>query len=182
MPTISRSLVNPFNTPCTALANSARVRPCAAACSSAARTTCSSPASSVTRTPLAIGTVSLPLGPVTSSVSPICTLTPFGRGIGFFPTLDICFPRPLPDAAENLSAHFLAMRGAAGHYAARRRQDVDTQTAEHARDILLSHVDAAARTRNALDLRDHRPAVGAVFEIDLDGLLGALFRDLEIGN
>src|SRR5262245_41649710 len=35
------------------------------------------------------GTVCLPLGPSTSSSGPTVIFTPFGSGIGFFPTLDI---------------------------------------------------------------------------------------------
>ncbi len=39
--------------------------------------------------PCGIGTVSFPFGPSTCNSSPTAILTPFGSGIGFFPTLDI---------------------------------------------------------------------------------------------
>src|SRR5580658_988377 len=89
MPTISSSRVNPVETPCTALAASARVNPCSAAWSSEARNNSSLPSFCSILMPSGMGTVSDPLGPVTCSFSPICTLTPLGSGIGFLPILDI---------------------------------------------------------------------------------------------
>src|SRR5947209_18819364 len=94
------------------------------------------------------GTVSFPLGPSTCSSSPICTLTPLGIGIGFFPTLDIMqfLRQDLPDPAENLPADVFFPGGGAGHDSARGGDDVNAQPAEHPRHFFAAHVHAAART------------------------------------
>src|SRR5579883_2146 len=181
MPTMSSSLVKPAETPWTALAASARVRPCSAACSSDARLTSSFPSACWMLMPGGIGTVSLPFGPVTSNCEPIWTFTPPGSGIGFFPIRDID-QNLLPDAAENLAAHVLLVRVAPGHDAARRGQNVDTEPAQHARNLGLPDIDAATRPRDALDGRNHRRVVVAILQINLDGFLGPFFGDLEVGD
>src|SRR3984893_5381589 len=168
MPTMSSSRVKPPETPCTALAASARVKPCSAAWSSEARFNSSLPSACSMVIPGGIGTVSLPFGPVTSSCSPICIFTPLGSGIGFFPILDIISPNP----AENLAAHVHFVSVAPGHHAARRRQDVDTHAAQHAWNVGLADIHPAARPRDTLDGRDHRRIIVGVFQIDLDRLLG----------
>src|SRR5579871_5215850 len=150
MPTISSSLVKPPDTPCTALAASARVNPCSAACSSEARFTSNLPSACLMLIPAGIGTVSFPFGPVTSSAAPTCTFTPLGSVIGFFPIRDID-QNPLPHPAQNLAAHVLFVRVAPGHDAPRRRQNVDAQAAQHARNIGLADVHATAGPRHAFD-------------------------------
>src|SRR5579872_5614012 len=179
MPTISSSRVKPVETPWTALAASARVRPCRAACSSEARLISSLPSACWTLMPSGMGTVSLPLGPVTSSCAPTWIFTPLGSGIGFFPIRDID-QNLLPDATENLAAHVFLVGVAAGHDTARRGQNVDAEAAEHARDLGLPDVHAATGPRNALDRGDHRRVIGAVLEINLDGLFRPFVRHLEV--
>src|SRR5579864_8160625 len=160
MPTMSSSRVKPLETPWTALAASARVKPCSAACCSEARFNSSLPSACSMVMPCGMGTVSLPFGPVTSSCSPICTFTPLGSGIGFFPILDIISPNP----AQNFAAHVLFVSVAPGHYPARRRQDVDPHAAQHAGYVGLADIHPAARTRDALDSRDHRRIIVSVFQ------------------
>src|SRR5215831_15268945 len=187
MPTMSSSRVKPPLTPCTALAASARVRPCSAACSSLSRFTSSLPCPCSIEMPAGIGTLRVPFGPVTWSCSPIVTFTPLGSGIGLLPILDIVRSQPfsargLPDPAENLSAEMLLMRVAPGHHAAGRGQDVDSETAQYARNIAHSHVHPAAGARDALDRRDHRRVAVTVLQVDLNGFLCALFGHLEVGD
>src|SRR5450631_3903692 len=131
--------------------------------------------------PCGIGTVNLPFGPVTSSSSPTVIFTPLGSGIGFLPILDIV-RLSSPHPAENLSAQVLLVRVAARHHTPGSGQNVDSETTQDAGDVRLPDIHPAARTRNALDRRDHRRVVSAVLQIDLDGLLRAFFRHLEIGN
>src|ERR1017187_8468172 len=156
MPTMSSSLVKPPETPCTALAASARVNPWSAACSSESRLTSSLPLDCSNVMPGGMGTVSFPLGPVTSRRSPIWIFTPLGSGIGFLPILDICQNLDLPHAAEDLAADVLLMRVPPGHDTARGGQDVDSEAAQHSRNVGLAHIHAAAGTRNALDRGDDR--------------------------
>src|SRR5579884_3867630 len=96
------------------------------------------------RTPDGIGTVSLPLGPWTSSLSPILTLTPLGSGIGFLPTRDMF--ASLPDLAEHFAANAFFARARSGHNAFGRGENVDSQAAENARNLLRTDIDAAAGT------------------------------------
>src|SRR5581483_299213 len=181
MPTISSSRVKPVETPCTALAARARVKPWRAAWSSEARLISSLPSACWTLMPSGSGTLSLPFGPVTSSCAPTWIFTPFGSGIGFFPIRDID-QNLLPHATENLAAHVFLVGVAAGHHTARRGQNINSETSQHARDLGLADIDTAARPRDALDGGDDGRIVVAVLEINLDGLLGALFRDLEVGD
>src|SRR5579883_1534229 len=102
------------------------------------------------------GTLCFPFGPSTCSESAaIWIFTPFGSGIGFFPTRDIALT-PLPDVAQNFAAHAFFPRRRAGHHPARRRQDIDPQPAQHARHLARADVNAASGARNALDPRDYR--------------------------
>src|SRR5215831_9937450 len=96
-----------------------------------------------------MGTVSLPLGPATSNCSPICTFTPPGSGISFFPIRDI--ESFLPHPAQNLAANVLFVGISASHHSARGRQDVDAHAAEHARNFRLAHIYAATGARYSLD-------------------------------
>src|SRR5207237_8869720 len=106
------------------------------------------------------------------------TFTPFGSRIGFFPTLDIEFA--LPDLAENLSAYTFFMRVPSGHHPARSRENIDSQTAQHARNVALADVHAATRPRYPLDVRNHRQIIVGILEINLDRFLRTLFGYLEI--
>src|SRR6185503_12958018 len=138
MPTISRRLVNPVATPLIALAARARVNPCSAACSSPVLDSTMLPSVCLASTPGGRGTLSLPLGPSTCNCSPILTLTPFGSGMGLFPTRDIEF---LPDLAEHFSTKAFLVRRAPGHHSPRRRQNIDPEASLDARDVVVSHID-----------------------------------------
>src|SRR5690242_5445700 len=114
-----------------------------------------------------MGTLSLPLGPSTKSSAPRLIFTPLGNGIGFFPTLDMVL-NSLPQLAEHLSADAFFSRGAAGHHATRRGQNIDAEAAQDLRDFLAADVYAATGARHALDPRDHRHVARRVFEINAD--------------
>src|SRR5207244_12307269 len=81
---------------------------------------------------------------------------------------------------ENFAAYADRDRILSGEDAFRRRHDGQTEAAEHARDLLLVAVDAAARTRDPLDPVDDRLAVFRVLEIDAENRLRLLFIDLEV--
>src|ERR1051325_9579653 len=117
--------------------------------------------------------------------------TPFGSGIGFFPTRDIPYLRncrlspvrcPLPNVTQHFAAHALLTRALAGHYAARSGEDVDPESAQNARHFLRPDIHTAARTRYALDPRDHRLIARRVLEINANRLKVALFGELEGGD
>src|ERR1700733_3617543 len=99
--------------------------------------------------PCGTGTVCLPFGPsMFKCPSPAVIFTPFGNGSSFFPTLDIRFPfetshnrRPthssrLPHVTKDFAAHTLLARGRSCHHALRRRQNIDSQAAQHPRHFL----------------------------------------------
>src|SRR5438105_1753241 len=98
--------------------------------------------------PGGMGTLSLPLGPVTSNCGPTWIFTPLGSGIGFFPIRDINL-NLLPHPAKNLAAHVFLVGVPAGHHTARGRQNVNAHTAQHARDVGLTDIYPAARPGNA---------------------------------
>src|SRR5579871_322578 len=130
--------------------------------------------------PSGTGTISLPFGPSTWSSLPMVTFTPFGSGIGFFPTRDIV--SSLPKLAQHFAADsFLAGRRT-GHDAARRGENVDAEPAQHPWNLAASDVHAAPRSRYALDARNHRHIARRVLQINADAALGAVFGQFEIGN
>src|SRR5580704_1296686 len=140
--------------------------------------------------PCGNGTVSLPLGPCTSTW-PLCSaiFTPAGTGIGLRPIRDICSslaPKNsnrlhlcstgaqhaaplqtqlcLPYLAENLAADFGFARGTSAHQAFWRRQNVDAQPANDRADIGCAEIAARAGARNALDAGDDAAAVRRVLQ------------------
>src|SRR5579872_1663513 len=119
--------------------------------------------------PSGSGTSSLPFGPSTFIVFPRAIFTPFGSGMGLFPTLDII--PSLPKLAENLPAHMFFASRTARHHPARRGQDADSQPAQHFRDFPAAHINTAARPRNPLDARDHRHVARRVLQINADAFL-----------
>src|SRR5215472_16486615 len=181
MPTISSSRVQPRVTPSTALLTSARASPWTAAWESFSRIATRLLSCCSTRMPAGSGVSSLPFGPATATVLPsIFTVTPLGRGIGFFPILDIAVSSQLPDFAEDLAAHAFFAGLATGHHASRRGQNVDAQSPEHARNLRPPHVNPAAGAGNALHFRDRGFIVAAVLQIDAHDLVSVLFRCLEV--
>src|SRR5215472_7426068 len=181
MPTISSSRVQPLVTPSTALLTSARASPWTAACESFSRIATRLLSCCSTRMPAGSGVSSLPFGPATATVLPsIFTVTPLGRGIGFFPILDIAVSSQLPDFAEDLAAHAFFAGLATGHHASRRGQNVDAQSPEHARNLRPPHVNPAAGAGNPLHFRDRGFIVAAVLQIDAHDLVSVFFRCLEV--
>src|ERR1700722_17465108 len=132
--------------------------------------------------PSGIGTLSLPLGPSTSISLPTVIFTPLGSGMIFLPTRDIVTLLHLPKLAQNLAAHVFLAGRAAGHHAARRRQDIYAESAQHLGDFLPADIHAAPGPRDSLDPRDHRHVARRVFQIDADAALGALFGQLEVDD
>src|ERR1700722_7092797 len=133
--------------------------------------------------PSGIGTSSVPLGPCTLKLSPIWILTAGGRGISFFPTLDMSLSLyPLPNAAEDFAAHAFFARGFAGHDAAGSGQDADSEASLDAGNICLANIIPAAGARDALDTGYHGRIVGSVLQIDLNDFLHAFFGHFEVGD
>src|SRR5581483_3813766 len=179
---MSSSFLKPVVTPSTAFATRLRASPWYLPSSG------SSPFVFATRCPSASSKLipegnacrSLPFGPCTSTApSATLTVTPFGIAIGFFPIRDIAgYSKRLKDQGARLkikapllphvTKHFSADagldRGAAGHDAARRRQDARPQAGEDIRHIVAAEVDAAARTADALEAGDQPLAVRTVLE------------------
>src|SRR5918998_5502483 len=140
---MSSSFLKPSVTPVTALATRLRARPWNLRSSPSSRSSeaTSVPLSCANTMPGGSGCRSLPLGPCTSTASPATlTVTPFGIGIGFLPIRDMW--HFLPDVAEHFAADARLAGGAAGHHAARRRQDAGAEAAEHLRHLLNAEVDA----------------------------------------
>src|SRR6185436_1336122 len=180
---MSSSFEKPSVTPLTAFIASARARPWKARCcrSSLERLHTSSPSAIAKLIPGGTGVVSFPLGPCTvSSCSPIWTLTSLGSAIAFPPMRDMALP--LPDVEQDLAADAFAGRAPAGHHASRRREHVDAEPAEDARDLVLAAVDAAAGTADALQVRDHPLHARAVLQVHAQAPLLRVFRDLVVGD
>src|SRR6476661_8544930 len=164
---MSSSRLKPSVTPWTLFATSARTRPCSERVfpSSLWRLNSTTLFSISTSIPWIIAVERVPFGPFTVRVFPSWrTSTPFGSGIGFFPIRDMGLS--LPNLAEDLAADAALGRLGARQDALRRRDDGQAETVEHARDLLLVAVNAAARARDALDAVDDRLAVGRVLQVD----------------
>src|SRR4029453_121125 len=103
------------------------------------------------------------LGP-SIRTEPVATwsFTPSGIGIGSRPMRDISSPSPRrspvdsPYLADDLAAHTLPPRLAAGQDPPPRGQDADAEAAPHRRDLAVSDVDAQARAADPTDAGDHR--------------------------
>src|SRR6476646_4600602 len=90
--------------------------------------------------------------------------------------------RELPHFAKYLAPQALLARLAPCHYAFGRGEDVDPQPAEHAWNVVPSHVHAAAGPRNALQVGDGRVVVLPVLQINAQDLSAFFFCRLEIGD
>src|SRR5438093_4137592 len=178
---MSSSRLKPSVTPVTALAMRLRARPWNFASSglSVTRLATRWPSLSSKLIPAGCAWRSLPFGPCTSTApSTTVTVTPLGIVIGFLPIRDIVFPvgaelapperadqgRPLPNVAQQLTADAGLHGCAAGHHAARGRQDAGAETGEHLRHVIASEIDAAARPADALDAGDQLLAMRPVFQ------------------
>ena len=91
----------------------------------------------------------------------------------------------LPNIAEDFPADAGFHGGAAGHDAARRREDARAEARQHFRHVFLAEVDPAARAADALHARDEPLAVRTVLQeqaqrLGLGGrLLGRVVQQLE---
>src|ERR1039458_9766220 len=86
----------------------------------------------------------------------------------------------LPNLAKQFAAQALPARLASRHHALRRGQDIDPHPAQHSRNLGAAHIDAAARTRHARQVRNHRLVVVAVLQIHAQDLVALFFRRLEV--
>src|SRR4051812_2607456 len=115
---------------------------------------------------------SLPLGPCTSTAPALTSIfTPLGTAIIFLPIRDMvvsrCLSRrQLPHVTEDFAADAGLDRLAAGHHAARRRQDAGAEPREDVGDVVAAEVDAAAGTADALDPGDDFLTARSVFQQD----------------
>src|SRR5579872_2009746 len=161
---MSSSFLKPSVTPATAFATRLRARPwnLPSPGSSVARVASSRPSASAKVMPAGCACRSWPFGPLTSTApSTTFTVTPLGIAMGFLPIRDIS---RLPDVAEHFAADAGLHGRAAGHDAARRRQDARTEPREHVGHVLLAEIDAAAGPADALDAGDEALAVRAVLQ------------------
>src|SRR5438270_12985928 len=88
----------------------------------------------------------------------------------------------LPDLTQHFPANAFLLGPGAGHDSTRGSENIDAQTAEHARHFPAAHVHATPGPRNPLDPRDHRNVARRVLEVDTNGPAGALFGELEVGD
>src|SRR5450631_676676 len=86
----------------------------------------------------------------------------------------------LPNLAKQFAAKALPARLASRHHALRRGQDVDTHPAKDPRNLGAAHIDAAARTRYARQVRNHRLVIVAILQIHAQDLVALFFRRLEV--
>src|SRR5436190_15932022 len=159
---MSSSFLKPSVTPVTALATRLRARPWnfRGVSSRSSLATSASP-SLANRMPGGVTCRSLPFGPCTSTApASIVTVTPLGSVMGFLPIRDMV--RSLPNSAEHFAADARLLGGAAGHHAARRRQDAGAEPAEHGGHVLDAEVHPAPGTADALQPGDHFLALRAV--------------------
>src|SRR5579859_3379670 len=87
-----------------------------------------------------------------------------------------------PHFAQQFAAHALLARLAPGHHAFGRGEDVDAQPAQHARNLVAAHVDAASRPRDAVQVGDRALVVAAVFQVHAQNLVSLFLHRLEAGD
>src|SRR5688500_2782789 len=168
---MSSSFLKPSVTPLTALATRLRASPWNLRSSPSSRSSdaTSDPLSCAKTMPGGTACRILPFGPWTSTASPaIFTVTPFGIGIGFLPIRDMLLS--LPNVAEHFAADARLAGRAAGHHAARGRQDAGAEAAEHRRHVLDAEIHAPAGPADALEAADDALAVRAVLQEQADHL------------
>src|ERR1039457_1907635 len=183
---MSSSLVQPRVTPSTELLTRARTSPWIAALESSSRTTVKIPSFCSSLTPAGMWVVTSPFGPFTRTLSSsMAYVTPFGTASGRREWRDLLFVYPgkliaLVDLAKPFAAHAFLARLAPGHYASGRGQDADPQTAENTRNLGVSDIHAATRTRNPLQVRNRRRVVGAVLQVHPQNLAAFFFGRFEV--
>src|SRR4051794_10298026 len=174
------------------LATRVRERPCSSLArrSSLGRLTDSSPLSALS-TVIGSATVceSSPLGPLTLTVWPVMvTSTPAGPGIDLRPIRDMS-ESPLPDEGEDFPANAPLAGLPVGQQPLGRRNDRDTQAAEHPGELVGLGVHPETGLGHALDTGEAALAALAVLELNHQALadcalLGLLSRpggDVSLG-
>src|SRR4030095_11522699 len=78
---------------------------------------------------------------------------------------------PLVDLGQQLSADVLATGGLAAHQALRSRDNVHAVPAQHLGDLARTDINAPARPRDPLQVRDGRGAARVVTQKNADGSL-----------
>src|SRR5271165_2425029 len=86
----------------------------------------------------------------------------------------------LVNLAEDLAADAFLARLASGHHALGRGQNADPQAAEHARNLGMPDIHAATGPRDALQVRDGRRIVGAVFQVHAQDPAALFLGRLEV--
>src|SRR5919199_4373873 len=81
---------------------------------------------------------------------------------------------------QHLAADVLAARALARHQPARGRDDVDAVAAQDLRDAVGADIDAAARARDAREVRDRAGAARVVAQEDAQRPLRPLALDDEV--
>src|SRR5688572_18590856 len=167
-----------------------RVRPCRARLlrSSSGRLT----SSTLSLRSTVIGAATLcdrvPLGPLTvTRRSSMATSTPDGTSIGSLPIRDMSVSSSglsSPDVGEDFPTHALLVGLAVGQQALARRDDRDTQAAEHLRETRVLGVDPESRLADPADAGDRALTVAAVLERDRQRLADAVLvvGDVEGGD
>src|SRR3990172_8586912 len=140
------------------LASSARVSPCRALwwSRSVGRRTTTIPSASATARSGCTSRVRRPLGPFTSTVRPVTsTSTPFGIGMGAFPTRDMTSPpAPLPDVTQDLAPDAHPPGLPVGHDAARGGENDHTHALADAPDRAPLGVQAQPRAARPAQPRE----------------------------
>src|SRR5437763_8807377 len=112
-----------------------------------------------------IGIVRVPLGPWTERIWPsVVAVTPVGSATGTFPMRLI-----LEYLRQHLAADILLARFRVGQNALGRRDDGDAEAIAHARQLLASRIDPAARLRDSREMLDGGAAL-EIFEFDAQAL------------
>src|SRR5690606_6379690 len=172
-PTSSSLRSKPWATPCTMLATIARRVPVSAIRAGSFADSDALPSSMFTWISAGLAIDSVPFGPLTLIDSAWAfSSTPLGRAIGFLAMRDMCVT-PLGHEAQDFTADALLARLRIGHDALRGGDDGDAEAVEDPGQFVLAAVLAQARTRDALELLDHRTAF-EVLEFDLEFGLGAV--------
>src|ERR1700744_110519 len=133
-------------------------------------------ASTFASTSLTSFTDSSPLGPLTLTVLPSTeAVTPLGRATGFLPIRDILFSSPSESRTEHFAADVLFTGCAVCHHALRRRNNRKAEALAVRFDFRRAGVDAAARSRDALQLANDRLAF-VILEFNFDFLAAAVLE------
>src|ERR1700688_31887 len=170
---MSSCFEKPVETPCTALASSARSSPCLERSGplSPLRATVTTPSPSIaTGKPSKSGCCTLPFGPSAMNWPSFnSTRVPLGTAIGIFPIRDMArLSYSLPELAQQLAAEAPLARLAVGQQPLRRRHDPDAEAVAHRLDLARPAVDPAARAADPGEVVDGPRALGAVAQEDAD--------------